>query len=95
MSTFTVGDAAPALTGTVNTPLAGATVELHIRRQDKSVLTVPATITDAAAGAWSYEWADGDLSVAGSWAVEAQVTYSSGKPQTFGPAAFYVRDQIA
>lgn len=95
MTTFTTGDTAPALTGTVNANLTGATIELHIKRADGTVLTVPATITDAATGAWSYEWATGDLNVRGDWKVEAQVTYSDTTVQTFGPQRFFVVPQIA
>ena len=95
MTTFTAGDTAPALTGTVNATLTGATVELHIRRQDGAVLTVPGQVTDAATGAWSYQWAPTDLTGPGTWKVEAQVTFSDGRIQTFGPASFYVQPAIA
>lgn len=95
MTTFTTGDTAPALTGTVNADLTGAAVELHIRRADNTVLTVAATVTDPATGAWSYEWATGDLNTRGDWKVEAQVTYSDTTVQTFGPQGFSVIDEIA
>ena len=51
------------------------------------------TIVDGAAGTWQ----TGEL-VAGTWAVELQVTYSGGKVQTFPadrPAYFSVRAQLA
>ena len=95
MTTFTSGDTAPALTGTVNANLTGAAVELHLAKPDGTTLTAPAIVTDAATGAWSYSWAAGDLAVTGAWKVEAQVTYSDGDVQTFGPQRFYVQQQIA
>lgn len=95
MAKFTVGDDAPALTGTVNADLTGATVELHLLKPDRTVLTVAADVTDEAGGAWSYAWADGDLDQSGGWQVEAQVTFSSGRVQTFGPERFNVDPQIA
>lgn len=95
MSTFTTGDTAPPLTGTVNANLTGATVTLHLRKPDATTLTKPATITAAATGAWSYSWAVGDLDTPGVWEVEAQVTFSDTTVQTFGPQRFYVAPQIA
>ena len=97
---LTVGDTAPALTGTCTSAgapvnLTGADVALHIRKPDATVLSVGATLTDAAGGAWSYSWAPADLDAAGTWKVEAQVTFSSGAVQTFGPETFYVNTQIA
>lgn len=95
MTTFTTGDTAPALTGTVNADLTGATVEVHLRKPDGTTVTKPAAIIDAATGAWSYSWALGDLTAAGVWECEAQVTYSGGTVQTFGPQRFVVQDQLA
>lgn len=95
MAEFTVGDTAPDLTGTVNADLTGATVELHIRKPDQTVLTKAGIVTDAATGAWSYTWATGDLGTPGVWTVEAQVTYSNERVQTFGPKTFRVGQQIA
>jgi hypothetical protein len=94
-ASFTVGDTAPALTGSVNTDVTGATVELHIKKPGGEVLTKPAAIVTAATGAWSYEWAADDIDEAGPWEVEAQVTFIGPKVQTFGPSSFYVRRQIA
>ena len=95
MTTFTAGDTAPALTGTVNATLTGATVEAHLRKPDGTTLTKPATVTDAATGAWSYSWAVGDLQTPGVWEVEVQVTFSDATVQTFGPQRFVVAPQIA
>lgn len=52
---------------------------------------------DPLAGTWRYTWEAGEL-VAGTWAVELQVTYSGGGVQTFPadrPAYFSVRAQLA
>lgn len=105
MSQFIVGDTSPALTGTASTKaasgvatpanLTGATVVLHIHKPRRTLLTKSATIVDATAGKWTSQWLAGELSVAGQWVVEAQVTFSNGSVQTFGPATFYVADQIA
>ena len=100
MGMFTVGDTAKKLTGTCkdgDTPanLTGATVELHIRWNDATTVTKAATVTDAAGGAWSYSWQPTDLTIPGRSQVEAQVTYSDGGVQTFGPTNFYVDQQIA
>lgn len=95
MPQFTVGDTAPALTGTVNTSIVGATLAAHIRKPDRTVLTKTPTATDAANGAWSASWAVSDLDQAGWWDVEVQVTFSGGTIQTFGPEQFYVQPQIA
>jgi hypothetical protein len=97
---FTVNDTAPALTGTLSASLVGATATAHIKRPDKTVLTKPVTITDAANGGWSVTWAAGDLSVSGTYYVEVQVTYSDTTVQTFaydaqGVAQFYVRNEYA
>lgn len=92
---FTTGDTAPDLTGTVNTDLTGATLQLHLKPAGGDVLTVTATTTDATNGAWSYTWAAGDLATAGRWVCELQVTYVDGRIQTFGPQVFYVQPQLA
>ena len=99
---FVAGDTAPDLTGTClsgTTPanITGATLELHFTRPDKTTLTGTPAIVDPLAGTWRYTWQTGEL-VAGTWAVELQVTYSGGGVQTFPadrPAYFSVRNQIA
>ena len=100
MTTFTVGDTAPALTGTcmdgdTAADLSGATLSAHIRQPGGTVLTKPATATDAVNGAWQVAWVDGDLSQSGAHKVEVQVTYAGGQVQTFGPSGFYVNQEIA
>lgn len=59
------------------------------------MLSPAATVTDAVNGAWSYTWASGDLTLVGDYWVEAQVTFSSGAIQTFGPVVFTVMAQLA
>lgn len=103
---LTVGDTRPALTGrATTTDTAGVTtganltgaaaLVLHIRRNDGSVITATATAVDPTAGTWSYTWQASDLTVAGRWEVELQVTFADGGIETFGPAVFYVQQQIA
>lgn len=97
---YTVGDTAPALTGTVNANLAGATLLVNIARPDGTVFSHSATVTDATTGAWSMQLAAGDLNQSGVYRVEVQVTFNGGAVQTFAFDAsaqsntFYVRDQI-
>ncbi len=97
---LTVNDSRPDLTGTCTSAgaavnLTGATLALHIRRPDGTVLTKPAAVTAPLTGAWSYRWAAGDLNAAGNYSVEAQVTYADGGVQTFGPQTFYVQGELA
>lgn len=101
MSTLTVNDTAPGLTGTVNAVITGATLAVNIKKPTGTILTKVGTIVDGPTGSWSTTWTGGDLSVAGYYTVEVQVTYSSGKIQTFAldargnPTTFTVRDEIA
>lgn len=97
-----VGDTAPALAGTClsgTTPadLTGASLRLNLRQPSGTVITRTATLDDASSGAWSYAWQAGEL-VAGTWAVEVEVTYADATVQTFPaerPAYFKVRPQLA
>lgn len=101
MLTLTSGDTAPTLTGTVSAVLTGATLSVHIKRPDKTVLTKVGTIVDAAAGTWSTPWTVGDLAQIGSHLVEVQVTFSDARIQTFAVdgsgqrTSFQVRAQLA
>lgn len=101
MSTpYTVGDTAPALTGNVNVNLTGAAVEVHVSRPDATVFSRAGTIVGAATGAWSFQLIAGDLTLAGVYRIEVQVTFSGGTIQTFAfdtagqSNVFTVRDQI-
>lgn len=100
MATFTVGDTAPDLTGTLTsngTPvnITGAALAVHVRKPDATTVTLTGVIVDALTGRWSAAWGASDLSKSGTHHVEVQVTYSSGKIQTFGPVAFFVNSQLA
>lgn len=99
---YTVEDKGTVLAGVCTdagtaVDLTGCTVELHIRVPDSTntVLTRAATVDDAAAGGWSYVWQVDELTVAGIYKVEAQVTSADGAiVQTFGPDDVEVRNQI-
>lgn len=106
MLELTTGDTAPVLSGvcsnrdpasgvTTVADLTGATVAVHVRRSDGAVLTKAATLVDAAEGSWTTSWATDDLSTDGTYKAEAEVTFSNGKIQTFGPVRFKVKQQIA
>lgn len=94
---ITGGDVCAPTTPAVETPanLAGAAVELHIDCGGVTILTKTPSTVSATDGGWSYDWIAGDLTHAGVYSVEAQVTYSDGRIQTFGPATFRVQPQIA
>lgn len=83
MATLTVGDVI-TLTGAVNADITGATLAVHIRRPDGSVINRPGTIEDATGGGWSFDLVDGDLSLRGTYKIEVHVDYSGGGDQTFG-----------
>ena len=87
--TATEAQAATVYKGSVsNSPLKG---------RGKTYCTGTPAIVDPLAGTWRYTWEAGEL-VAGTWAVEVQVTYSGGGVQTFPadrPAYFSVRAQLA
>lgn len=102
MSTpYTVGDTFPDLTGSVNADLTGATIQLNVARPDGTVFSHAGTVVLAVAGTWSMAFVAGDLNQSGVYRVEAQVTFSNGKTQTFyydtagSYNHFTVRDQIA
>ena len=100
MATFYTGDTSPDLTGTctsngVAANITGATLALHLKKPDGTIVNKTGTIVSGTAGTWSYSWLAGDLDQSGSWSVEVQVTYSNGKIQTFGPSSFAVVEQFA
>lgn len=89
-----VHDTAP-LTGKVNANITGAAVEIHLLKPTGVTLVKTPTITDALTGAWKVTFGANDVDVAGLWYVEAQVTFSGGEIQTFGPTRWRVHDEIA
>lgn len=97
---LTVGDTAPDLTmicmsDDVPASLTGASVSVHVRKPDGTTFVrVGATSPDEGGGV-TLTWEVGDLTIQGIWQVEAEVLYSSGRVQTFGPARFAVHDQLA
>jgi hypothetical protein len=81
---LTVNDTAPTLTMTLNADLTGATVAVHIKKPNGTILNKTGTIVTPAAGTVSMAaWVNGDLDAAGVYTVEAQVTFAGGKIQTF------------
>lgn len=95
---LTIGDTLP-LTGSIGTNAVGATGELHIKRPDGTVDSLPVSWTDADTGAWSADLVVGTQE--GYHYLEVEVTFSSGDVQTFALDArnretyFLVRDEYA
>jgi uncharacterized protein YfaS (alpha-2-macroglobulin family) len=75
--------------------LVGAAAVVHVTRSDGTSISRVGTTTPSVQGGVSMDWEVGDLTVAGIWQVEVEVTYANGRVQTFGPARFAVRDQLA
>lgn len=97
---FTANDTAPTLAMTcssdgVGVSLGNASVVVHVLRPDSSVIDRAGVVVDADAGLVELVWQAGDLSGAGTYEVEVQVTYADGRVQTFGRPAFVVRREIA
>lgn len=95
--TMHVGDTKPDFTATCNSDgapldLTGATVKVHLRKPDRTVLVLDATAD--AQGRVVAAWPE-PLDQAGSWQAEVQVTYSDQGVQTFGPQSFVVSREIA
>lgn len=105
MSSFTVNDLAPDFTATLTTTdtkgvvtpanLTGATIQVHFTLPSLAVLSVIAVPVSATAGTIAHPWTVGQLSEAGQWFWEAQVTFVGGIIQTFPGAPFYVAPEIA
>lgn len=94
---FTVGDTAPALSGTctnngVGTSLVGATLTVEVRKPSGKRFSASATATDPVNGVWEYLWRNEDIDEAGEWTVKVHVTFSDTTRQTFGPATFSVQE---
>jgi hypothetical protein len=94
-------DLAPDLTGTctsngVGANLTGVTlIQLKLKKPSGTVVIKTGTLVTPSVGTWSYSWLAGDLDEDGTWWVQARVTYSNGKTQTFPEAAFAVGKQFA
>lgn len=98
---LTVNDTAPVLTGTVNAVITGATLAIHVKKPDGTLINRAGTIVSGVAGTWSLALQAGDLNQSGVYLVEVQVTYSGGSIQTFAhntrsaPESFTVRNELA
>jgi len=107
---LTVGDTAPTLTGSINADATGATGEIHIRRPDATVIERAVTfpVTGPTESTWSAVLQTGDLNQGSDlppgaeYQLELEVTFASGKIQTYirDPATgrstyFLVRNQYA
>lgn len=89
---YKTGDTTPDLTGTVtdaNGPvnIFTATSLRFISKNGINTVTGAAVKIDDGTvplrGKWKYVWAPTDLSIAGDWEVEIEVTWSAGKIETF------------
>lgn len=90
--TFVQGDTAPDIQATLHqeddlsvlTNLTGCTVRFQMRRPDDKRYQVSAlaTVIDALTGKVAYSWGPNDLSVPGTFFVQWEVTYPSGRVQT-------------
>jgi len=89
---FVQGDTAPDLgavlhiQGDSTTPidLTGASVRFQMRKNDDRAFTIDAaaTVLDEGAGEVEYQWAANDLSVAGDYYVQWEVTFVDLRVQT-------------
>lgn len=66
--------------------LAGSTLMFHMRPQAAGAVvkvSAAAAIVNAATGQGKYSWIDGDTDTPGTFIGEVEVTFASGKMQTF------------
>lgn len=107
---MTVGDTNPPLAGyfengdaTATLPatrpnLTGATVKIRIRDSSGTAITFTAaglTILDPVAATFSYAWTVGDTDAAGSLRVTFQVTFPSGRVETFPSGGRFILVKVA
>src|SRR5512139_1679554 len=101
-ATFVQGNTGPSITaklhakGNVDAPvdLTSASVKFQMRRPDDDLFTVDAaaTITNALQGLVAYSWGATDLSIAGDYDAQWEITFPDGKIQTTAdPNRIYVR----
>ncbi len=86
-------DTSPNLQCTMDgVDLTGYSIELHVAYATPLIKT--ATLTEAAAGEFEFEWSAGDL-VAGIWPAHIQVTTAALTVQTFTGLTLNIAAEIA
>lgn len=103
ITTFTIkqGDRLPSIEATLAgadgpADLTGATVKFLMRTKGASptiLIDAAATVVGAVLGTVRYDWASGDTATIGKHQAEWEVTFSSGKKQTF-PNTGYTTVQV-
>ena len=101
-------DTSPSLAATLKdsdgnaVDLTGATVRFHMTERPSEGKTAKvdaaANVDTAASGEVSYDWQSGDTDTVGLYNAEWEVTYSSGKIETFpadGYTVIEVTDDLA
>lgn len=91
------GDTAPSLRATLRNPdgtavdLTGATVRFLMRDRisGASRVTASASLVTPASGIVQYDWQAADTSTAGTCDAEFEVTFASGKIETFPNSGFF------
>lgn len=83
-------DTAPAIAATLKdstgtaVDLSGASVQFHMNEPDgTSIVDAAATVVDAPNGRVQYSWSPADTANAGHFLAEWEVTYSTGKVESF------------
>lgn len=97
---FTIksGDTSPSIQYTLYEPdgstpvdLTSSTVNFHMRLKGSTAapaVDASATLVDAANGVVRYDWASGDTATAGEHEAEFEVTFQTGKVETFPNRGF-------